>query len=684
MRSPWGGHDQCEFHRQPDPGQLRAGELRLETGSFLQGTVPANYNIEINTGAKQLDLTHEATVNFAAAAGYNGINVHVGTNTIGVTVSDTALANSDSATYTLSAPGVTGLPGGTATAQGAANTSTGTYSALAGINTKTVTITNTGNTWTNTPASVTITQTGYNLASTNFNTTSVNLGTIHSGASFTASSLSIDNSLGAGTYNETLGAQFASASGVTTSGVPITVAAGAAANTNMTVNLSSAPNGQDSGRVDVTFNSQAVNNSGLGTTPLPSLTQTVTVSGNVFNGTGVWQNSDGGTVSWGSGASSNWMDSGGVQAAPGTFAGYNDTATFDGTGTTPLVNLGDISPSLAVLNFSGATNYTIEATGSGKLTLNGGGSCANVNVTSGSHTISAPVQLNDSATVTTNGAASLTVSGAISDDGGTRSLTKAGDGTLTLSNATNSYGGATNVNAGTLIVSGGISGSGAVNVNGGNLEADGLITGAVTVNSGELLGNGGTVGGITANGGTVAPGLKVGSAATGTLTANGPVNLNDGSSFNIRVGVLGKSGAPGSLVTDNDQLKVTGDANTVTLTGKVTLNISVGAGVVNGSTPGQFLGYVYEILNGGYSSGTFSSLYINGVLANNSGGNVYTTGSYTVEIMYGYDGGTFVAGTGDGTDVAVQLDSVPEPGTWGMLLGGLAMLMAIQRRRRNI
>ena len=125
----------------------------------------------------------------------------------------------------------------------------------------------------------------YQLASTGFSTTTLNLGAIHANGSFGTQALTIGNTLGSGTYNETLGAQFANASGVSTSGSPITVVAGAAANTTMTAGLSgsTASAGHMSGTVDVQFNSQAVNGSGLGTTNLTSLNKTITVSGDVYN-----------------------------------------------------------------------------------------------------------------------------------------------------------------------------------------------------------------------------------------------------------------------------------------------------------------------------------------------------------------------------------------------------------------
>ncbi len=238
------------------------------------------------------------------------------------------------------------------------------------------------------------------------------------------------------------------------------------------------------------------------------------------------------------------------------------------------------------------------------------------------------------------------------------------------------------MNAGTLIVSGGISGGGAVTVNGGNLEADSAIVGAVAVNTGgELSGNTGSVGAITSVGGALDPGLTVGSTASGTLTANGNVSLDANSTFNIRVGVTTANNS------DNDQLAVAG-SNTATLNG--TLNITTGSGL-GSLVGGNTYNLVYIILNGGYGSGsgTFSSYDINGTLATLSG-NTLMAGGDTFEIEYGYGGSggdtsfTELNGGGANADVALELVSVPEPGAWAMMLAGMGILMVLQRRRRRV
>ena len=102
-------------------------------------------------------------------------------------------------------------------------------------------------------------------------------------------------------------------------------------------------------------------------------------------------------------------------------------------------------------------------------------------------------------TLTTGILGSTTFDGTLAGGTGS-SLVKVGTGTFTLTNVTSiTYAGTTDINAGTLAVTGGL--GGAVNVNA----------------AGTLVGTG-TVGGLVTNGGTVAPG---GVGTTGTLTVGG-------------------------------------------------------------------------------------------------------------------------------------------------------------------
>ncbi|WP_246677279.1 MULTISPECIES: autotransporter-associated beta strand repeat-containing protein [unclassified Mesorhizobium] len=149
--------------------------------------------------------------------------------------------------------------------------------------------------------------------------------------------------------------------------------------------------------------------------------------------------------------------------------------------------------------------------------------------------------------------------GAIS---GTGAVNKLGTGITTLT-GTNSYSGATNVNAGTLLINGNQSGA----------------TGPTSVASGATLGGTGTIGGsvTVADGGTLAPGGA--GNAPGTLTINGNLALGN-SDLNVN---FGQANVPGGPL--NDLINVGGN---LTLDG--TLNVT--------QSPGGTLGPgVYRIIS---------------------------------------------------------------------------------------
>ena len=94
---------------------------------------------------------------------------------------------------------------------------------------------------------------------------------------------------------------------------------------------------------------------------------------------------------------------------------------------------------------------------------------------------------------------------AIGESGGQTSVVKNGTGTWVLGGS-NSYTGATNVNAGTLKVSGTLNGNSAVTVlPSATLTGNGTVKGAVAINSGA----------------TIAPGDSVGTLTTGSITLSG-------------------------------------------------------------------------------------------------------------------------------------------------------------------
>jgi len=165
---------------------------------------------------------------------------------------------------------------------------------------------------------------------------------------------------------------------------------------------------------------------------------------------------------------------------------------------------------------------------------------------------------------------STTVSGTIEDGGaggGTGGgLVKLGAGTLTLS-GTNTYTGATKVNAGMLTV-------------------NGSVAGAVTVNSGATLSGTGSVGStVIALGGTLSPGNSI-----GTLNVNGDLTLAAGSTYRVEAD-------PASSASDR-----------VAVTGTATL----GGAVVHVGPDGNFASTRrYSILTAGAVQGRFASVNSN-------------------------------------------------------------------------
>jgi len=196
--------------------------------------------------------------------------------------------------------------------------------------------------------------------------------------------------------------------------------------------------------------------------------------------------------------------------------------------------------------------------------------------TTGTFTTSRTVSLTAAATIDTEEDTSLTVSGVISGSGG---LTKAGAGTLILT-ANNTYTGTTTISAGTLqignggttgsiagdivnnaslvfnrsdayTIAGSITGSGTLTLSGGGtatfassvsadvtlenaaavLALDSVTAADFIVGDGGVLGGSATIGSLTVNnGGTVAPGYS-----PGTLTVDGPVAFNAGSTYSVDV-----------------------------------------------------------------------------------------------------------------------------------------------------
>jgi outer membrane autotransporter protein len=230
------------------------------------------------------------------------------------------------------------------------------------------------------------------------------------------------------------------------------------------------------------------------------------------------------------------------QAATGTYAG-----TITGGGALTIAGGGTVI-------FTGANNYTGTTTiTSSTLQIGNGGTTGSLGTGS----------VTDNGTLVFNRSDALAFGGIISGSG---ALTQSGAGTLTLS-GTDTYTGPTNVNAGTLNVTGSLLST--VNVNAG----------------GTLIGTG-PIGGLNVgSGGTVAPSAA---GTIGTLNVNGNVAFAAGSNYQIKTNAAGQS----------DKIAATG---TATLNGGSVLALSQ-AGVYAPQT-------IYTILTAaGGRTGTFAGV----------------------------------------------------------------------------
>jgi len=185
----------------------------------------------------------------------------------------------------------------------------------------------------------------------------------------------------------------------------------------------------------------------------------------------------------------------------GTAPVANDSLAFDTTtGTTTLNNNITAATQFNGITFNvGASAYTL--TGN-QITL--GGSV--INNSSTLQTIALPLALSATRTFAANSGA-ITVTGSITGSGG---LTLSGRDTLTLA-ATNTFSGATAVNAGTLLL----------DYSAGGNTADPLGTSAITLDMGTLVLRGKTSGATTETISALNMGNSFGIANTLRLDANG-------------------------------------------------------------------------------------------------------------------------------------------------------------------
>lgn len=264
------------------------------------------------------------------------------------------------------------------------------------------------------------------------------------------------------------------------------------------------------------------------------------------------------------------------------------TGTNDYTGTT-TISAGTLQLGAGTAIPDGATYGNVSLTG----TLDLNNQSEGINGLSGAGTVTSSVAGSRTLTVGNNDQTS-TFAGTIIAGLGTTALTKAGTGSLTLSN-TNTYTGATTVSAGTLLVTGSTA-AGAVGVT-ATLGGTGTVGGAITLNNGSTLapGTGGTtIGTLTTAGvsfsatstysvnldGNATPnadkinstsGIVALGAAANTLTVSSIVNSANADAYIIinaasRTGTFSGKAEASTFVVSGRTLRINYAANQVTLT----------------------------------------------------------------------------------------------------------------------
>jgi len=321
--------------------------------------------------------------------------------------------------------------------------------------------------------------------------------------------------------------------------------------------------------------------------------------------------------------------------------------------------------------------------------------------TNGTATYSGNITLQKAVTFTAASGGTVAMAGLVSGSG--FAVTKAGAGAVILSNAAgNTYGGGTTVSAGTLYVnntSNSGTGSGAVTVNsGGTLAGSGIIatSSGVAINSGGTLASGPvqtSAPNITGHGLTMSnTSLTVSGTGAGSLSANLTFDLAAGNPTGAGAYTFNNPNTSTSYLTLSGSSTLnfagTDSVSVVDLTnGSLTLRQGTPYLLVSAASDSDYSGLVTSI-DGKASDATLDGDgYVLGVY---TGSGAYGS-NYTVIVInqYGPDGVTPLSGSNVYAAPVLYLDAgnlevVPEPGTWALMLGGLALLVVIQRRKNKM
>jgi autotransporter-associated beta strand protein len=392
----------------------------------------------------------------------------------------------------------------------------------------------------------------------------------------------------------------------------------------------------------------------------------------------------------------------------------------------------------AYLGPNTSTNYNVTGFGFSSLSISDSlrsytlaGSAAsltgNVTISSGIH------NLNLNITTVTNSEWNISTGAELNRGGSSlglaagQTITKTGGGTLVLGTANSGIAGTIALEAGTLSLRNvdNVIGSGSYSVSGGTLEVRGntartnsnaavQVSGNATFatvrnNAGAGVVN--TMGNLAigANTMTVTASSNMNSGTAGfifgTTTLNGnaafeTVNNGSGATTRVTLGAVGETGGSRGLTkTGSGELSLTGintytgsttvSAGTLLLEDNAELRFAIGSNGVNnallGSATATLNGdFRFDLTSAGTTVGNTWSIVDVGSLSETSGGTfqVFSTlGSFTNNS--GVWSITENSVTYEFSQSLGTLTVIPEPSTWALLAGFLAVVVLFRRRRRT-
>ena len=397
-------------------GNLTAGNFTINvTGAGGSGDVAhllttAGNNLEIYFTSGSTPAAQSFT-----APSPVPLRIMTGTSTaVSATLNNTAASTSplavslgDSSTGSVGSVGT--FTGPSTVAASSNNTVGGTFTA-SGSGTGTWGLTNTDANATPTTASTGGAVTVYTKSTPSLSTGSVSFGAVHQGATGVTVASNLQNAAGP----NVAGLQVTSlASGLTGPSVGTVIAQGGSSALTAAVNTATVGSTPQTYGIGTSDDQTITGFSANGTT-------TLTATGQVYSGAGVWTGTGSGG-SWGTPTltPANWTANGGVPGLAGSPFNTTDSATFGTTSTAQSVTLDGQSPYLNTVTFNNAStgSYNLAPGTGGTIHLDSTGT-ANITNTAGSNTISAPVELdaNTAASVAVS-TDTLTISGPITESG---------------------------------------------------------------------------------------------------------------------------------------------------------------------------------------------------------------------------------------------------------------------------